>query len=90
MNNLPKYCIGKIREGHSEFNINKALHEMELDHHLVIYRDDVYTYYFSVPNSIKNEIGHELLEFFYRDNYDYSEEMKQDFINQYPEYFEKE
>jgi hypothetical protein len=84
---LSNYAIAKVRDGQSQHEKDKALINMPPDNELVVYRHDVYTYYFSVPCVLMNKVGFELLEFFYQDNYDYSDEKLNNFKEEYKKYF---
>jgi len=84
---LCDYSIAVVRDGQSEYHKDQRLIEIESDRVLVVYRHDVYTYYYSVPVSKINLVGNELLEFFYKDNYDYSDEDLIEFKCKYQEFF---
>lgn len=85
---LNEYYIGKVRDGASQsFELREAIKESKDDEILVVYREDVHTYYYLVPARHKDQIGGELLELFYSDNYDYTDEMRQDFIENNSQFF---
>ena len=84
---LADYIIAQVRDGQAEYNKDEAIKKMEKDYLLVFYRHDVYSYFYSVPSLYKNQIANELLEFFYSDNHDYTEEKLNDFKESYPCFF---
>lgn len=84
---LNDYFIAKVRDGESERKKNAALSNVSSDDLVVVYNHDVYTYYYAVPVANKSEIGGEILELFYKDNYDYSDEQLEDFKIKYSEFF---
>jgi hypothetical protein len=87
---IGNYCIASVRDGQSEHKKDKALEERDINTILVIYRHDVYTYYYAIPKSFKKNIPNSLLNFFYDDNYDYTDEQLNDFKMSYSEYFNEE
>jgi hypothetical protein len=87
MIDLSNYLIAELRDGSNPYKKDQAIENMDINTILVVYRDDVYTYYYSVPLKLKNKVGFALLEFFYQDNHDYSDEKLQDFKDEYSEFF---
>jgi hypothetical protein len=84
---LGDYCIASIRDGQSEHKKDEAIENMDANEILIVYRHDVYTHYYAVPFSKKEFVGNQLLEFFYDDNYDYTDEQLKDFKELYPQFF---
>lgn len=86
---LNDYYLTSVRDGNTEFNKNKLVSELSVNDVLVVYKDDVTTYYYAVPSNLKAQIGSELLELFYADNCDYTNDALTDFKDNHSEYFKK-
>lgn len=83
------YHLCDVRDGASNYEINKLKSEMKEDEMLIIYKHDVTTHYYAVPKHLKNKIGTELLEFFYKDNFDYTDDDLRSFKSDYPDLFQE-
>ena len=86
-NHLSNFYIGKVRDGQNRYKIEEAISLMEEDCHLIVYKDDVTTYYYSIPERLLTTVKDNFLEIFYEDNYDYSEEHLKEFKENYPSIF---
>ena len=84
---LADYCIATVRDGQSTYKKDEAINNMDINDVLIVYKDDVWSYYYAVPLNLEKKAGEKLLEFFYSDNYDYSDEKLQDFKSLYPNIF---
>lgn len=87
---LNDYYIGQVRDGQNRYKIEESIKMMDQDHELVIYKDDVITYFYSIPKNKLTSFGYDLLEFFYSDNYDYTDEQLKEFKESYPSIFNNE
>jgi len=85
---LSDYFLVKVRQGESNYKKDKLLSQVAEFNEVVIYEHDVYKYYYAVPYYAKDIIATGLLEFFYNDNYEYTDEQLKDFKEEYKEYFE--
>ena len=88
MKKLSDYFVLEVRDGKS-YDLESYTSEMCSSEELVIYRHDVWTYFYIVPKSKLKKVGYDLLEFFYEDNYDYTDEQLADFKNEYPNIFKE-
>lgn len=86
-NKLNNFYIGEVRDGQNRYKVDEKISLMEKDCDLIVYKDDVTTYYYSVPRSLLTTVKDNLLEIFYADNYDYGEEHLKDFKENYPSIF---
>jgi hypothetical protein len=83
---LAYYLVLEVRHGQS-YDLEIYTQKMCSSEELIVYRDDVWTYYYIVPKSKLKNAGLELLEFFYQDNHDYTDEQLIDFKSEYPNIF---
>ena len=83
---LAYYLVLEVRDG-KDYDLEIHTQKMCSSEELIVYRNDVWTYYYIVPKSKLKNDGLELLEFFYQDNHDYTDEKLIDFKGEYPNIF---
>ena len=84
---LSDFYIGEVRDGQNRYKVDEAISQMEIDSELIAYKDDVTTYYYSIPTLLLPTVKDNFLQIFYSDNYDYCEEQLDDFKENYPSIF---